>query len=149
MRALALAALALWLPAAGPGLRAQVSGGEAAELRDAAGRVARAWAAADAAAVEALFAPDGVRFGEGTGGRGVLDRRKAGAAIRDLLERLDGGRVVVERARVAGGTPPRGFAELRWDALPRGTSERISYTLFVGMVEASGGWRVDEIRLLR
>ncbi len=148
MRVLLLAALSLGIAGPASFVEAQLPGVEDGELGRVATRIARAWSAGDAGTLESLFAPGGVRFRDRSGGHGVLDARKAGAAVRELLDRHGPGRVSVRGASPAGGSPPRGFVELSWLTGGRGTSERISYTLFVGMVRHAGGWRIDEIRLL-
>lgn len=121
----------------------------AGELGDAVARVGWAWGTGDIGALRGLFSPDGVRFREQGGAHGILDPRKAGAAIRELWARHGEGRVTLERTSLAAGTPARGFAHFRWRAVPTGTSEPVSYTLFVGMVHGAPGWRIYEIRVLR
>lgn len=121
----------------------------AGELGDAVARVGWAWGTGDLGALRGLLSPDGVRFRDQGGGHGILDPRKAGAAIRELWARHGEGRVTLERTSLAAGTPARGFAHFRWLAVPTGTSEPVSYTLFIGMVHGAPGWRIYEIRVLR
>jgi hypothetical protein len=55
----------------------------------------------------------------------------------------------VTRAAPIAGSPDRGFAEIVWSGRVVGTSQELRRTAFVGLMRDSGGWRVDEFRLLR
>ncbi|MEX0856076.1 MAG: hypothetical protein WD056_00775 [Gemmatimonadota bacterium] len=97
----------------------------------------------------AILAIGGIRLHIEDTGHAGLSSRQAVAAIREFLRGYDGGGVVVLRAALVEGSPSRGFAELRWSARMAGTSQEIRRTLFLGLYQESGDWRVDEVRLLR
>jgi len=144
-----LGVVALLLAGSGS-LRAQPADrDDAPGLDRAVERVAGAWSDGDLAALHELLDAAGVRFRDAAGEHGRLDPRKARAVVRRLWSEHRGGRVLVERSAVVGGSPTRGFAHLRWRTVPEGTSEPVSYTLFVGMVHGPAGWRIYELRVLR
>lgn len=119
------------------------------QIRAIAERVAEMWARGDVEGVASLLDPGGVRVQVPGGVGGSLAPRKARAVLGDVLEAHGEGRIEVMRISPSEGTPARGFAELGWSAVARGTSQVLRYTLFVGLVHGSEGWRVYEIRVMR
>ncbi len=119
-------------------------------LEGTAREVARYWARGEMGHLGRLISSDGVVLHlDRGGGNTPLPARRALAALRDFLRGYETARVRVSRAVETGGSPPQGFAELEWSAVPAGTSESVRMGVFVGFVEESEGWRVSEIRVLR
>jgi hypothetical protein len=54
----------------------------------------------------------------------------------------------VSRVEEVGGTPPRGFAEIRWESRIRGMTENVTRTVFVAFTFEDDDWRVTELRVL-
>jgi len=119
------------------------------ELTRVALELAGMWGAGDVEGMAALLDPTGVRLQVPGGGRGTLEPRKARLVLRQFLERYGEGQLRLARATASDGTQARGFAELSWSVVRRGTSEVTQYTLFLGFHRNAEGWRVYEIRVLR
>lgn len=119
-----------------------------AGLRSAAERVAGLWTSGGLAGLDDLLLDRGIRFHTGGGGRETLDPRMAMAALEDLLDRRRTTSARVVRVTGSEGSPARGSAEILWEAVAPGTSEVLRYTLFVGLVQQDGRWRVYELRVL-
>jgi hypothetical protein len=122
---------------------------QATDLSDAASSFAEAWAKGDAPALE--DGPDSHSvvvelLGEE---HGSMDPRKAASALGRFLGAHESRGASVTRVSEVGGTPARGFAEVRWEAVMPGTSELLVYTVFAGFVRQEDRWRVSEIRVLR
>lgn len=123
---------------------------QAAPLEPFVERVARLWAAGDAAGLVELAPADGrilLDLGEGTSG--AVHERHAAAALRQLFSGRRTEAVRATRVRLAGGQPPGGFGELTWVSLPEGVTVPVRATVYVGAVWEAGGWRVREMRILR
>lgn len=118
------------------------------DLAAVARRIAGIWGGGELDAVASLLDSGGVQVQVPGEVGGSLAPRKARAVLGRVLEAHGTSGIEVVRASPAGGTPARGFAELRWSAVPRGTSQVLRYTLFVGLVHGSEGWRIYEIRVL-
>ena len=116
-------------------------------LRPVASAVATSWSDGDADGIARLLSPSGVALnllGRSQPAAGV---RQARAALSELFERSGAARVV--RAEELGGSPQRGFAEIRWDVTEPGTPDAMRFVVFLGFVGDSDGWRIAEIRVLR
>lgn len=99
-------------------------------------------------AMARLLSDGGIRLRLQGLDRSALSSRQAQAALRDFLRGYEAGQVRLVRAAPVAGSPGRGFAELRWQARVLGTSQPAAHSVFLGMVEVGGGWRIEEIRLL-
>ena len=141
-RVLALAA-ALLLAAAGSA-RAQ-------DLEQVLDRFAAAWHRGDAVAIAGLVSRSGVSIDiGGQGGQvGPLGVRQAAAVLRRILDERETTVVRAGIAQVVGGSPPRAFGEVVWNARSRGTTENEKATIFLALVRERDGWRINQIRLLR
>jgi len=137
-----LAVLASSVLAAGP-LAAQ-----AGDLETAAREFAGLWAEGDAAAISAVLHHDGVLVALLGEEYGTLDRRNAEAALRDFLKHHEARSATLARASEVSGTPDRGFAEIRWEAVAPGTSELLRYTVFTGFAREGDDWRITDLRVL-
>lgn len=93
--------------------------------------------------------PQRIRIQLGPSQHTGLTRRQAAAALGNVLEARRAGHSELEQVIVAGGTPERGFAEVVWSSVPAGTSQRVTYTVYVGFLRMEEEWRVTEIRVLR
>ncbi len=116
-------------------------------LRSVASVVATSWSDGDAEGIARLLSPSGVALhllGRSQLAAGV---RQARAALSELFERSGPARVV--RAEELGGSPQRGFAEIRWDVTEPGTPDAMRYVVFLGFVGDGDGWRIAEVRVLR
>lgn len=118
-------------------------------LEEVAGAFARAWARGEIDRVTAHLAPDRIQLQFGASRHSGLTRRQASATVRDLLRNQEGGSFRILRLSEVGGTPNRGFAEVKWGSVPRGTTQRVTHTVYVGFLQADGRWWVSEIRVLR
>ncbi len=119
------------------------------DLAAVARRIAGMWGGGDLDAVAALLDSGGVQVQVPGQVGGSLAPRKARAVLGQVLAAHGTGGIEVVRTSPAGGTPARGFAELSWSAVPSGTSQVLRYTLFVGLVHGTEGWRIYELRILR
>lgn len=124
------------------------AGAAQSALDQAARDFAEAWRSHDIRAVRDALDHGGVRLRLDGSDHGWLETPQAVAAIDGLLGRLSGGRVRTHRTESLGGDPPRGYTELRWVTVARGTTQPLAYTVFVGFTRREEGWRVDEIRVL-
>lgn len=147
-----VATLLLWgtvLLSGPPPAAGQENPGGEPQLGAIAQRIAELWARGDLDGLTSLLEPGGVQVQIPGGVGGSLAPRKARAVLGEILEAHGEGRIRVTRTSPSEGTPARGFAELRWSAVARGTSQVLRYTLFVGLVHGSEGWRVYEIRVMK
>lgn len=120
-----------------------------APLEAAAARFARVWADGDPAAIARFAASGGVRLYLVDTSHGALSPRQMAAAVASMLEEHRTEEAEVVRVSDAGGSPPRGFAEVGWRAVRAGTVEALSYTVYVGFVLEGQEWRVTELRVMR
>jgi hypothetical protein len=138
--------------AGGGGVRVQVGGASqgavASELEEVALRFGQAMGQGNVEGMSRLMADGGIRLRLGGLDRSALSSRQAQAALREFLRGYEPGTVRLVRAAPVVGSPGRGFAELRWQTRVLGTSQSAAHSLFLGLVEAGNGWRVDELRLL-
>lgn len=104
--------------------------------------------AASADRLGGLLSAEGIRLQLGDDGHSGLSARQATATLRDFLRGYEVGRAVVLRAAPVQGTATRGFAELVWSTRAGGTTQELRRSLFVGLANESGGWLVDEVRIL-
>lgn len=120
-----------------------------ASLEDTAGRFAGLWSSADIGRIGDLLVPDGIRLHLGEVGHHDLAPRQALAALRDFLRahRSNGARM--DRVSEVGGQPPRGFAEITWEAVAQGTTEMLRYTVYVGFILEDESWHISELRVFR
>lgn len=111
-------------------------------------RVAGLWERGDAAALGEMLRPSGVALDLGGRPHASLQVRQAVAAVRDLLGRDASRSVRLDRVTDVAGTPPRAYVEIAWETVPEGTSERMEYTVFLGLEQTDGRWWITEIRVL-
>ena len=117
-------------------------------LEEAASTFARRWAAGEVSSLEGSLSRTGVRLQWEARQVGSLDRRHAGASIREYLGSREGVAARVTQVEEVGGDPPMGYAEIRWESRIQGTSDVLARTVFVAFVSEDGGWRVTELRVL-
>jgi len=103
----------------------------------------------DLARVADLLSSGGVRVEVAGNRSGVVSARQAVAALADFHQDHQSVSTEVDRIGDAGGSPPRGFAQIGWTAIPEGTSEATNFVLFVSFVREDEAWMVSEIRILR
>ena len=118
------------------------------ELRTSFREVATQWSREDAGAIVRRMVPGGLLIDAADGRMGPLTERQATAVLRQLFEQgetVDVDVVMVERV---GGVPPRGFASIAWTTRPRGTEVPVSRTVYFGLQQLGGTWRLSEIRLI-
>lgn len=143
-----LGVLLLWghAPAS---LLGQSDEGEHDALRQAALVILLDWEGGELGHLSHLLVPEGVRMDLGGGERGALSPRQVMAALRDFRDGLTSRSATLARWAEVGGTPPRGFAEVAWEAVGPGGSHAVTHRLYFGFLEQEAEWRVSEIRLLR
>lgn len=107
-----------------------------------------AWQNQDGSRLEAALQSSGVSLRMGPESHGPVQPRQAAAALRQYMEDRSPGEFQVRRVSSAGGEPERGFAEVEWTTVVRGTTEPVGYTVFVGMERSVRGWAVQEVRIL-
>jgi len=118
------------------------------EIEDMARRFAAALGQGNAEQLTRFLSEGGIRLRLQGLDRSALSVRQANAALRDFLRGYEAGEVQLVRAAPVAGSPGRGFAELRWQTRVAGTSHPAVHSVFLGLVEEGGAWRVDELRLL-
>jgi hypothetical protein len=112
-------------------------------------RFSQAWVGGDLDAIGSLVASAGVRITFGGQDYHVLAARQALATIRSLLRQNEGRGFEVRRVSELGGEPARGISEVAWEAVDRDSGELVRGTLFIGFILEAGGWRVEDLRVLR
>ncbi len=117
-------------------------------LEQAAAGFAAQWAAGDVSRLQSRFSESGVSIQWEARPLGALTPARAGASVREYLEDREAASADVSRVGEVGGTPLRGFAEIRWESRMRGGSEMVTRTVFVAFVYEDGDWRVAELRVL-
>ncbi|TVP42424.1 MAG: hypothetical protein EA350_15855 [Gemmatimonadales bacterium] len=135
----------------GPGRTATVgSAAEASgsEIEDMARRFAAALGQGNAEQLTRFLSDGGIRLRLQGLDRSALSVRQANAALREFLRGYEAGEARLVRAAPVAGSPGRAFAELRWQTRVAGTSHPAVHSVFLGLVEEGGAWRVDELRLL-
>jgi len=108
----------------------------------------RGWLEENLSDLAASMSADGIRLQTGGADHPVLPARQARAALHDLLGSRTTRHLEVTRVVDLGGAPPRGFAELRWEAVVDRTSEALVHTVFVSFERDGTAWRINEIRVL-
>lgn len=117
-------------------------------LEELAEEFAGAWSAGDERGVEGLLLPGAVSLVlEGRSYR-LIDHRKARATLREYLAEHEAGETRVARCSVVEEDPRQAFAELVWDVSVLGVPELQRHTIFLGLRQAGGVWKVSEIRVL-
>lgn len=140
---LLLPLLALFLPAV-----AQTPGRADVPLETFVQQVTHLWGEGDVGGLMELTAGGGrLVLDTGSGTEAVNDRHAA-AALRALFAERESVAARPVRVTVAGGTPPRGFAEVAWTFRTRGVPEPQSRSIYVGAIREDGGWRLTELRVL-
>ena len=112
-------------------------------------RFSQAWVDGDLTAIGSLMASAGVHVTLEGEDYHVLTERQAVATIRGFLKRNEGIGFDVKRVSELGGAPSRGISEVAWEAVDRGSGERVRRTLFIAFVLEAGAWRVEDLRVLR
>lgn len=135
-------ALAAAIPYAAP-----VSGQDP-EMESALQTFLTAWQDQDGSRLESALQSSGVTLRMGPESHGPVQPRQAAAALRQYMEDRSPGEFRIRRMSSAGGEPERGFAEVEWSTVVRGTTEPVGYTVFVGMERSDRGWAVQEVRIL-
>jgi hypothetical protein len=110
---------------------------------------AHAFATGSEEALGKLLSTGDIHLQIGGSGRAGLSSRQAVASLMEFLRPYDRSRTLVSRAAPLDGSPDRGFAEVVWTAHSVGTSDEVTQTLFLGLREDQGEWRIDEVRILR
>ena len=118
------------------------------DLEQAASGFATQWAAGDVSGLQSRFSEGGVRVRWEARPLGALSPQRAGAAVREYLGNREAASARVSRVEEVGGTPPRGFAEIRWESRIRGMTENVTRTVFVAFTFEDDDWRVTELRVL-
>ncbi len=141
---------AVWLPARAPRptLASDTIEVVSNPLEGAALAFARALLDPSGDAVDGILGSGGIRLQLDAAAHAGLSSRQAVASLRDFLREYEGAQTAVTRAAPVAGSPDRGFAEVHWSARVAGTSQALRRVLFIGLVEISGEWRVDEIRFV-
>ena len=109
----------------------------------------RLWAQGSADLIGEALVATGIRLRLGHEDHPSLSRRQAVASLKSYLSEHRTGTISLEQAAEVGGAPPRGYAEIRWDAMEEGASQSFRSTVYVGFVQEDEAWRVFEIRVLR
>lgn len=155
-RLVAMAASLLLLGAPGGAVRGQeptpegeVAAQQAASLEAAARRVAAAWSVGEPSLLDDLVRPEGVAYHAGNHEHPALAKRQLMATLSDLMGDGQARGVAMGRISRVEGSRPRGFVELAWSAVPKGTTEVVRSTIFVSFEHAQGRWWIAEIRVLR
>ncbi len=117
-------------------------------LEEASAEFARRWGAGEVSSLERSLSRSGVRLQWEARRVGSLDRRHAGASIREYLASRQGLATSVTRVEEVEGDPPRGYAEIRWESRIEGTSDILARTVFVAFRAEGDGWHVTEVRVL-
>jgi hypothetical protein len=120
----------------------------ASEIEEMARRFAVALGQGNAEQLTRYLSEGGIRLRLQGLDRSALSVRQANAALREFLRGYEAGQVQMVRAAPVAGSPGRGFAELRWQTRVSGTSHPAVHSVFLGLVQEEGAWRVDELRLL-
>jgi len=140
---LAAAAAALALVVGAP---AAASGQDAMATLEAAARgFAASWRAPDAGALRDHLAGE-VRLDLPGGVFPMVKAHQAGAELAGLLRARATRSFTPVRVALSDGDDTRGFAEYRWAWGSAAASQSI---VFVAFRRDAGGWRVEEIRVLR
>lgn len=111
--------------------------------------VAGLWARGDASGLVRYMAPAGLSIDVADGPMGPLNHRQAAALLRQLFDQGENVGVQTGMLERVGGTPPRGFGAITWITRPEGTRVPVRRTVYFGLAQTDGGWRVTEIRLIR
>jgi hypothetical protein len=80
---------------------------------------------------------------------GPLPARQAGAVLRRVFDGLETADARPGRHAHAGGSPQRAFSQIAWTTRVRGTSIGEQTTVFIAYVREDGGWRINQIRLVK
>lgn len=139
----------LVLGSAPASLLGQSGEGDHEALRQAALLIMSDWEDGGLSHLSHLLLPEGVRMDLGGGERGALSPRQVMAVLRDFRDGLTSRSATLARWAEVGGAPPRGFAEVAWEAVGPGGSHAVTHRLYFGLLEQDAEWRVSEIRLLR
>lgn len=121
----------------------------AASLDRFAGEVATLWARGDVAGLARRFGPDGVLMDVGGERPGTMGSRHAAAALRKLFAGFETTSVDVAPSSARRDAERAGFLDLTWRARPRGLSDPVTHTVFIGVRSDAGGWHIREIRVRR
>jgi hypothetical protein len=114
-------------------------------LDAAASAFASAWRSRDAGAVVQNVAPEGVRLTFGREAHPVMPARQARAAVDDFLATHSSGQLAPQGVKSLGGSPEAGSAEFSWQTVASGTSESLSYRIFVSFTKSGNAWRITQI----
>ncbi len=109
----------------------------------------RLWGQGSADLIGESLVATGIRLRLGHEDHQALSRRQAVASLKSYLGAHRTGTISLEQAAEVGGAPPRGYAEIRWEAMAEGVSQAFRSTVYVGFVQEDEAWRVFEIRVLR
>ena len=116
-------------------------------LDAAASAFASAWRSGSADAVVQNVASEGVRLTLVRESNPTMQARQARAAVAAFLTGYAAGRLEQLSARSLGVDPEQGSADFRWQTVASGTSESLSYKVFVSFVRSGNAWRITEIRV--
>ena len=119
-----------------------------ASLEGAASNLTRIWQRGSIELFAQILVASGIRLRLRGEDHVALSRRQAVAVLRDYLGGHHTESIRVERATEVGGSPLRGFAELRWTVVHEGASQEVVHSVYVGFVREDEAWRVFEFRVL-
>jgi hypothetical protein len=121
----------------------------AQELDAVINRVTNAWARGDVGTIVSLASRSGISLDVDGRAVGPLPPRQAGAVLRRVFDGLETADARPGRTRSAGGSPQRAFSQIAWTTRVRGTSIGEQTTVFIAWVREDGGWRINQIRLVK
>ncbi|HET8654647.1 MAG TPA: hypothetical protein VFL93_03960 [Longimicrobiaceae bacterium] len=143
-----LRTLAVVLPLLLVSARAAHAQKEAAPLGRFVQTLARLWADGDADGLIAYAPPDGLLLLDTGDGSESVTARHAAAALRALFSSRETVDLRQVRVTVAGGSPLRGFGEIRWTFRVRDMPAVQTRSIYLGLVWTGRSWRLGEIRFM-
>ncbi len=141
-RASLFAALLLAAPLAAPASAQQ-------ELPLVLDSLATLWARGDATRLAEYGAGRGIELEVHGENLGRVSGRKAAVALRHMFANQETIRVRASMSSRVTGADQTAFAELTWEARPRGSTIPATNTVFLGLVREYRGWQVSQIRVMR
>jgi hypothetical protein len=111
--------------------------------------LAALWAQGDAAGLAGLGAARGIDLEVHGETLGRVSGRKAAVALRHVFASHETVSVRPNMSSRVSAGDHTAFAELSWEARPRGSGIPARSTVFLGLVRENRGWRVSQIRIMR
>jgi hypothetical protein len=119
------------------------------ELPNVLDSLAALWTRGDAASLAAFGAARGIDLEVHGESLGRVSGRKAAAALRQIFASHETVSVRANMSSRVTGAENAAFAELTWEARPRGSMVPARNTVFLGLVRENRGWQVSQIRVMR